>query len=429
MHDFTRYRWIQFAIVGSLYFLVCLHRVSPTVITKDLANSFNADAVMLGIISSSYFYLYSAVQPVVGYLSDTAGSRKVIFLFSLIAALGALIFGTAPNALVATIGRALVGAGVGGVFIPALKLFSNWYRANEFASLTGIMIAIGGIGGLAATLPLTYMVVLFGWRGAFLILGVFSLALACACWLYVKNTPREKGWSAVAAVGQFSGSSGEQEAPAHTTVVKRLAIILGTFDFWMITLSMFFTGGAFLSFQGLWAVPYLMDVFGFSRISAGWMLMLLPFGFAVGGPVFGIFTDRLNLNRKIILLAAMGVSTAGWAILFFLKFTPYSFVVAFLFLIFGLSAGGTLPLCFTITKDLFPPWLMGTAVGLSNPSAFFGAALYQPLTGYLLSRFSGLTPGVYSIEAYRHLILVFLISFAISFICILLLSSRKKTFQ
>ncbi|MDY0045464.1 MAG: hypothetical protein RBS82_12500, partial [Syntrophales bacterium] len=61
MHDFTRYRWIQFAIVGSLYFLVCLHRVSPTVFTKVLAYSFNADAVMLGIFSSSCFYLFSAV--------------------------------------------------------------------------------------------------------------------------------------------------------------------------------------------------------------------------------------------------------------------------------------------------------------------------------------------------------------------------------
>ena len=60
-------------------------------------------------------------------------------------------------------------------------------------------------------------------------------------------------------------------------------MIFGKFDFWIICLATFLTGGA-ASFQGLWAVPYLLDVFGISRVRAGWILMSLPLGFALEAP-------------------------------------------------------------------------------------------------------------------------------------------------
>ena len=70
-------------------------------------------------MSSSYFYLYAAVQPPVGVLSDTLGPRRVITIFTLIACIGTLVFGTACNMTMATVGRALIGLGVGGIFVPA----------------------------------------------------------------------------------------------------------------------------------------------------------------------------------------------------------------------------------------------------------------------------------------------------------------------
>ena len=414
----------MFAIIGFLYFLVCLHRVSPTVIARDLAQSFAADAVILGIISSSYFFTYSAVQPLVGILSDTVGPRKVITTFSLIAAIGAFIFATAPSALIATMGRALVGAGVGGVFIPSLKIFSQWYRANEFASLTGIMIAIGGIGGLSAALPLTYLVVLLGWRASFVSLGVLSIILATTCWIIVKDSPQEKGWPAV--IIDDPETKIDTEATSNSAGLwKRLAMVFGSLNFWMIVLATFFTGGVFLTFQGLWAVPYLMDVFGMNRVRAGWFLMLLPFGFAVGGPAFGFLTDRLSLNRKYVLLGALGLGVLGWIIMLFLNKNSSPLFLIPLFLIFGAGAGGCLPIYFTVTKELFPPWLMGTAVGLMNPAAFLGAALYQPFSGFLLNKLSTADSVVYPLESYRTLLIVFLLSFIAAYIATALLSNPK----
>ncbi|MBW2085961.1 MAG: hypothetical protein JRI54_08045, partial [Deltaproteobacteria bacterium] len=96
-----------------------------------------------------------------------------------------------------------------------------------------------------------------------------------------------------------------------------------------------------------------------------------------------------------------------------------------LFLIMGFCGGGGLPLYMTITKELFPPWLTGTAVGLMNPSAFLATALYQPFTGYLLDRVGLLASGGYPLKAYQHIFIVFLISYILAFLIAMMISVAK----
>jgi sugar phosphate permease len=419
-----RYRWLIFAILGAIYFMTCLHRAAPTVIARDLAQAFNANALVLGLIASSYFYLYSAVQPPVGILADTIGPRMVVTILTLIAAAGGLIFGTASNAAMSTLGRALVGAGVGGVFVPSLKIFSKWFRASEFASLTGILLAISGLGGLSAALPLTYMVLFLGWRLSFVLLGAFSLFLALICWAVVRDRPEDKGWPPV-EIEVAQPQSVASELPEHMRTIKRLALIFKSFNFWMITLALFFSGGVSLTFQGLWAVPYLIDAYGLSRAKAGALLMLMPFGFGVGAPVFGLLIDRLALNRKGVVMCSLSLSISCWIILLLFGGRASCLLVIPVFFVVGLLGGGYLTVLLTITKELFPPWLTGTAVGLINPAAFLSTALYQPLTGFLLDRVGRLDSGAYPLEAYQLVFIFFIISIIIGLIATIMLSLPK----
>lgn len=424
MNATERYRWLIFGILGTIYFLACLHRVAPTVIARDLAQAFNADAVVLGLIASSYFYLYSAVQPPVGILTDTIGPRMVVTIFTIIAAAGGFIFGTASNAAMSMLGRALIGVGVGGVFVPSLKIFSKWFRASEFASLTGILLAISGLGGLSAALPLTYLVLFLGWRLSFVLLGAFSLFLALICWVVVRDRPEDKGWPPM-EIEVAQSQPVASELPEDMRTFKRLGLIFRSFNFWMITLALFFSGGVSLTFQGLWAVPYLIDAYGLSRAKAGGLLMLIPFGFAVGALVFGLLIDRLALNRKSVVICSMSLSISCWIILLFFGGRSSYLLVVPLFLALGLLGGGYLTVIMTITKELFPTWLTGTAVGLINPAAFLATALYQPLTGFLLDRVGPLDSGAYPLEAYQLVFIVFLISISIALIATIMLSLPK----
>jgi sugar phosphate permease len=406
--DPFRYRWLMLGIMGIIYFLACLHRISPTVIARDLVNEFGADATSLGFMASAYFYLYAAVQPPVGFLSDTMGPRRVVTIFTLISCLGCLVFGLAPNMFLAGVGRGLIGIGVGGIFVPALKIFSGWFKEKEFAGITGLFLALGNAGNLSASLPLTYLVLLIGWRFSFIGMGGISVILGISAWLLLLDRPEDKGWSPIIETPPIS-SPRETPGPAALSTAKRLGIVFKNSGFWIITLSYFFTGGPGLSFQGLWSVPYLIDVQEYTRLQAGGVLMFMPIGFIIGAPLIGFMADRLRIGRTRILLIIVSFSLVCWSVFFFSGGKPARFFIIPLFFLMGLSGGGSLSLYMTILKEFFPPSLTGTAMGLMNPAAFLAAALFQPFTGYLMDGV-GRIGSTYPLEAYQLIFTVFLLS-------------------
>ena len=412
-----RYRWLVFAIGGIIYFFACLHRVSPTVIAHDLTLEFSLNATMLGLIASAYFYLYAFIQPPVGILSDTIGPRRVVTFFTVVACIGSVVFGMAVNPVMAIIGRCLIGIGVGGIFVPSLKLFSQWFRADEFASLTGIMLAIGYLGGIFASAPLTYLVLFVGWRISFVIIGVLTIFMGALFWIIARDRPEDKGWPPIALGTPESGKA--VEAPENITNSQRLKMVVIDPGFWMITLSIFFVGGAGITFTGLWAVPFLIDIHHYSRLESGSMLMLSMIGFAVGAALSGILSDKLGLNKKTIIIVTLSLGITYWTMFCFFGDRIPGVVLMVIFLVMGVCGGGTVPIFMALTKELFPNWLTGTAIGLMNPAAFLATALYQPFTGFLMDRVGKSPSGAFPFDAYQQVFTMFLGAFIISliFIC------------
>ena len=181
------HRWMVFSLISLIYFFVYFHRVSTSVIAQDILKAFNVNATALGFMSSMYFYLYAFEQPVVGYFTDKLGARRVIAYCTLAAAAGSFMFAMAPGIGWASAGRALIGIGVGGVYVPAVKAFSQWFRRNEFATMIGLLMAVGNFGAVVATTPLAWAANNWGWRISFHIIGWISLALAIGAFFLIKD--------------------------------------------------------------------------------------------------------------------------------------------------------------------------------------------------------------------------------------------------
>lgn len=414
LNDPLRFRWLIVGICGITYFFCWMHRVSTTVIARDLVLEFDADATVLGLMSSSYFYLYAAAQPAVGLLSDTLGPRRVITFCMFLTCVGSVVFGTASNMAMATVGRALIGAGAGGAFVPALKVFSKWYATREFPGVVGIFQAMGNTGALSSSLPLTYLVLLLGWRVSFLTIGAFSLFLTITCWMAVRDKPEDKGWRPIEG-GENPSRFNLPKLPENIQTSKRLTIVLNNPRFWMVTTSLFFLGVSTLTFQGLWAVPYLMDVHGYSRVQTGEWIMIIPIGAIIGAPMVGFLAGKFGHHHKGILLCCLGLGLGSWATFLLSGSKPRPVYLFPLFLMLGFSSGGSVLLYMTIVKELFPPWITGTAVGLANPAAFIGAAVSQPFTGFLMDMV-GRSGSVYPLEAYSYVFITFFVSGAIAII-------------
>jgi len=86
-------------------------------------------------------------------------------------------------------GRLLIGIGVAMVYIPTMKILARWYRKNEFASLSGILLAVGNIGALSAAGPLAWLTGTLGWQPVFIMLGAITLLLAAVAWIIVRDRP------------------------------------------------------------------------------------------------------------------------------------------------------------------------------------------------------------------------------------------------
>ncbi len=146
-----RYRWFIFWILALGYVLVYFHRLCPAVVALDMMRDLNA--ALLGFLGAAYFYPYALMQLPAGLLSDSWGARKTITVFFCIAFVGSLLLGTATTTLWAILGRTLVGIGVAMLFVPTMKVLAEWFRVREFAMMTGILMAMGGIGSLTAATP------------------------------------------------------------------------------------------------------------------------------------------------------------------------------------------------------------------------------------------------------------------------------------
>ena len=134
-----RYRHFIFGILGIGYVIVYFHRLCPAVLAKDIMRDLNASGPLIGVLGSAYFYPYALMQLPAGLLSDSWGARKSVSSFLLIAFIGSMILAAAPDALWAIIGRVLVGLGVSVLFVPFMKVMSEWYTTREFADRKSVV--------------------------------------------------------------------------------------------------------------------------------------------------------------------------------------------------------------------------------------------------------------------------------------------------
>lgn len=401
--DMLRYRWLIFALLALGYVLVFFHRICPAVLAVDLMHDLKAGGALTGLLGAAYFYPYAVMQLPAGLLSDSWGPRKTIALFFSVAGAGALLLGMAPTAAWAVIGRTLVGAGVAMLFVPTPKVLSQWFRRREFAFMTGILLAMGGVGSLTATAPLVWMNAWMGWRNVFLLVGGLTLALSVLVWALVRNRPADMGWPS-----PMAHTDTDVTAPS-IGLISGMRRVFKSRAFWPLAAWFFFNYAVFFSFGGLWGGPYLSHVHGMNAGQVGRLMTILALGLIVGAPLLSRLSDNIFKARKPVLVLCAVIVTIMTALLAFLTSTlpPWGlYLIYFLLPVFGNTCG---VIGFTMAKELFPISIAGTATGMVNLFCFVGGALSQQLLGVILENY-GKINDAFTPEGYRAAFMVLFVS-------------------
>ena len=363
-----RRRWLALGIVALAYVLSFFQRFAPAGIAQDLAVSFSTSAASLGALAATYFYVYTLMQIPTGILADTLGPRRILALGGVIGGLGSFMFGFAPSLDWALAGRTLIGLGVSVTFIAMLKLIAVWFEESRFATMVGICMLVGNMGSVLAGAPLSGLAQATGWRGVFIGIGVVSLVLAVACWIIVRDRPDP---GSAAATARFD----------RTVVLSGLLAVLRNRATWPAIVVNTGMAGAFFTFGGLWASPYLVQVHGMARQVASAHLSLWFGGFAVGCFFIGTLSDRIG-RRKPVLIATSHAYAAIWLIwLSGVAMPPW--LSYSLFAVMGLVTAG-FSLTWACAKEVNPPLLSGMSTSIANIGGFLAGALLQPLVGWVM---------------------------------------------
>jgi sugar phosphate permease len=411
------HRWTVFGLVCLVYFFVYFHRVSTSVIVPDLLSAFHTNATALGVMSSMYFYLYALEQPLVGILTDRLGARRVIGYWSLAAAAGCFLFGLAPNIGWASAGRALIGIGVGGVYVPAVKALSLWFRKSEFATMLGLLMSVGNLGAVIATTPLAWMAGTWGWRTTFFIIGAVTMVLAGATLALTRDHTGS---------GDAAGREREPETTPGTGARGNIRAVLISGRFWTVALIFFGIYGTLVTFQGLWATPFLMAALGMGQIGASKVNMVIPLGVIIGAPLFGSLGDRLSMDRANTLTAIVGVYALTWVGTIWCYPLLGLRGLSLVMLVMGITTGGFISTLWGIVRETTPSSILGLTSGLLNVAPFLGCAAFQVITGAILDR-AGHTGTGYSLPGFETAFIACLAGILVCFgLCLLLRRNQGK---
>lgn len=373
-----RLRWTAFVIVGLAYVLSFFHRFAPAAISSDLQQTFHASGAELGGLAATYFYVYMLMQIPTGILADTLGPRRVVAIGGVIAGIGSLMFGMADTLFVASIGRLMVGLGVSVTFICLLKLNAVWFHDRHFATMTGATILLGNVGSLLAAAPLAWVLAYISWRTAFESIGVFSILLALLAWWLVHDHP---GKANLPSLRELDGKAAHPPHQGHW--YDGLLVVLKNRATWPGLFVNMGLAGSLFAFAGLWAVPFLRDVYGMDRATATDHTTLLLAGFALGAFFIGTLSDRLGRRKPLMLAGALGYSLCWLPMLFGMPMS--SLLSHSLFFVMGLCAP-SFTLSWSCAKEVNPPALSGMATSVVNVGAFLGTAIMQPLVGWAIDR-------------------------------------------
>jgi sugar phosphate permease len=378
------HRGLVFLALCFVFIFALFFRTNTAVIVEDLMADFAIPAASLGLMASAFFYAYGVVQIPVGVLSDRVGVRHTVFYLGLLGVAGCILFGLSTGLHMATWGRILIGIGTAGVWVPSLKYLAMNYRPDEFATMTGVLNAIGSQGLILAALPMAVMVEAIGWRMSYIIPSLIMLGLIVGLYRLMKSRPSSPLVQTVSDTQErpYKGKQGGKPSASIDYSFWRHP------KFWRFFLWAFLIYGVLFSFQSLWGASYLQKNFGTSRELAGTLLMFISIGGIVGGVVWGLLSERVfRARRPVLFLGTIGMVGAFIALLLLSSY-PGGSVVALIYFVLGFC-GFTFLINQGCVKELFPLEIAGTALGAVSTAMFVGVAVFQGITGYIIDLYSG----------------------------------------
>ena len=339
------------------YVLSQFYRAFLAVLSPVLAVDIGATAENLASASGLWFLAFALMQIPVGEALDRIGPRITSAGLLAVGGIGAAVFAMATGPGAINLAMVLIGMGCAPVLMAAYYIFARSFSPVVFGTLAGVVIGIGSLGNIAASLPLSLAVEAIGWRGAMWALCGVTFVTAAAIWLLVRDPAR--------VIHTSKGS---------------LLDLLRTPALWPIFIMMAACYAPAAGLRGLWAGPYLTDVFQADAERIGFVTLIMGLAMVAGNFAYGPL-DRILGSRKWLVF---GGNALAVACLLGLYAHPAAPGVMPVLLLAGVGFfGASFPMVMAHGRAFLPPHLVGRGVTLINLFGIGATGIMQILTGRL----------------------------------------------
>jgi MFS family permease len=384
-----RIRWwfVTLLVVGGV--VNYLDRGNLSIANTTIAKEFNLSPSQMGLLLSAFAWPYAIANLPAGYLVDKFGAKK---LFA--GAAGSWSLVSMLSALAGSFGglyvfRALLGVAESPFFTAGLKVNEKWFNKADRALPVSVVNTGSQIANAIAPPLLTALLLVLGWRGMFVVIGVLGVIVAIVWWFAYREPTREE---AALITGDEVGTTTVEAANVPKVEQAGWGELFKHTNTWFMILGafgIFYTVWVYLT----WLPSYLQTSRGFSLAASGW-LAGLPFLCGVVGVLFGGWLSGRLVKRGTNVVLARKIPIVGGALLAAASVLPVAYVDSTPLAIALLSIGyfaAQVPIgcLWTLASDIAQPNQVASLGAIQNFGGFLGAALAPIVTGVILQATGG----------------------------------------
>lgn len=381
-----------YVILGLACLLIILHfflMLCIGVITTPLRTQLHLTAFELSLVASSYMYVYICMQTPAGILMDRFGPRILLSIGALVAACGCWMFSNTESLATAMLSRVITGAGLSFAFVGCIQLSSRWFDERLLGVMVGLVETAGMLGALIGNMFLAVFISELGWRKAFETASIFAIVMSVLIWTIVRDAPKNLSPEPIIKT-------------SIKQLIKNLKKIVVKPSIWNYSAYIGMLYMVITVYAGLWANPFLREVYNFTLPQATLACSMTTAGLAIGAPIAGLFLGNTKISNRLILFTPVCLGICILSILHLQIHTITS--INLTMLLIGLAASVTvLPIAMVSAEAV--TGTKSTSVGFSNTIAPFIAMCLNMAIGYSLNMLSDTTSNtgleIYTEEQYQ----------------------------
>jgi MFS family permease len=394
-------RWVVLLFLCLMYLITYLDRVSLANTAPLISKEYGFSKVTMGIIFSAFIWAYALFQVPGGWLGDRFGPRKVLSAImtyrTAIAVLTTRALGLSSFWAI----RFLLGVGEAGAFPTATRAMQMWFPRDERGFVQGVTHAASRLGAAIGPPLAVAIMIHYGWRSVFYVIGVLSLLWSILYLLVYRNMPEEHKKVSRAELARIRGLSenGEiKQANIQKRPIVPWSILLRHSNMWGVMCA-YAAYQYSLWFFLSWLPSYLVEYRKFTLIKMG-LFASLPLLAGVVGDTFGgwltdkllVKTNNLKFARRSVAIMGM-LGCGGSTVLAALSANPYTAVYCLTGAMFFLEM--TIGPAWAVTMDIGGQF-SGTVSGMMNMGGQIIGALSPTIFGIYVSKGSWVAPFVLS---------------------------------